>query len=65
MSNDRTQTGEWDGAPNKATADRNSIQPHVAGFNDAGETKPAEISHSPYVPGKWSWGSALSSIDRF
>jgi len=65
MSTDRKQTGEWDGAPNKAMADRNSIQPHVAGFNDADETKSADVPANSYVPGRWSWESATSSIDRF
>jgi hypothetical protein len=63
MSTDRTQTGEWDEAPKRVVAPRDSIHPYVDG-NDAGEPTSANASANLYVPGRWTWGSG-SNIEPF
>ena len=76
MSIDRTRTIEWDGkalsdrvvangTPTNVSADRDTVQTVAAGFNDAhtGGTNSADVATNLYLPSRWNWGPAKSSID--
>jgi hypothetical protein len=79
MSIDRTRTIEWEGktlngqgvvanrTPTKVSAEHDTMHTLAARLNDAhtGETKSAGVPANLYLPDKWNWGPAISSIDWY
>ena len=76
MSIDRARTIEWDGKVlsgwvaadgTPANAGHDRVGTLAAGFNDAhaSETKSTSVPANLYLPGRWNWGPAISSIDWY
>ena len=74
MSIDRTRTIEWDGkvlsgsvvangAPTKVSADHDTT--HTLAAAHTGGTKSTDVPAIRYLPARWNWGPAKSSIDWY
>jgi hypothetical protein len=63
MSADFAQSRKWNEDRAKVAPDQaRTVYPHPPTSNVAEATNPAD-GPSDYLPGKWSWGPARSSID--
>ena len=66
MSIDRTRTVEWDDKVLSGSVVANGT-PTKVNFATAhtGGTESADAPTNRYLPGRWSWGPAKSSIDWY
>ncbi len=62
MSTDLAQSPKWSEKRTKVAPEQaRTVNPHPPALNEAEAAKSADVP-SYYVPGKWSWGPARSSI---
>jgi hypothetical protein len=66
MSIDRTRTVEWDGKvlSGPVVANGTPTKANLAAAHTGG-TESADAPTNRYLPGRWNWGPAKSSIDWY
>ncbi|MCK1277565.1 hypothetical protein HAP41_0000016085 [Bradyrhizobium barranii subsp. apii] len=66
MSIDRTRTIEWDGKVLSGSVAANGTPTKVTfAAVQTGGTESADVPTNRYLPGRWNWGPAKSSIDWY